>query len=73
MKFHYRCIDRLKIKFRELEQAQSHKSFQETNQSSRKAPARNRNTSKDKNENELAEVLKAKIREVDTLLEQMRA
>ena len=29
--------------------------------------------SKDKNENELAEVLKAKIREVDTLLEQMRA
>ena len=29
--------------------------------------------SKDKNENELAEVLKAKIREVDTLLQQMRA
>ena len=37
------------------------------------AGSRNRNTSKDKNANELAEVLKAKIREVDTLLEQMRA
>ena len=36
-------------------------------------PARNRNTSEDKNENKLAEVLKAKTREVDTLLEQMRA
>ena len=33
-----------------------------TKESSRKAPARNRNTSEDKNENELAEVLKAKIR-----------
>ena len=56
-----------------LEQAQSRRSYQETNQSSRKAPARNRNTSEDKNENELAEVLKAKIKELDTLLEQMRA
>ena len=68
MKFHYRCVDRLKNKYSKLEQAQSHRSYQETNQSSRKAPARNRNTSEDKNENELA-----KIREVDTLLEQMRA
>ena len=47
-----------------LEQAQSRRSYQGTSQSSRKAPARNRNTSEDKNENELAEVLKAKIREV---------
>ena len=73
VKFHYRRVDRLKNKYRKIEQAQSRRSYQETNQSSRKAPARNRNTSKDKNENELAEVLKAKIREVDTLLEQMRA
>ena len=72
VKFHYRRGDRLKNKYRKIEQAQSRRSYQETNQSSRKAPARNRNTSKDKNENELAEVLKAKIREVDTLLEQMR-
>ena len=73
MKFHYRRVYSLKNKYRKLKQAQSRRSYQETNQSSRKAPARNRNTSEDKNENELAEVLKAKIREVDTLLEQMRA
>ena len=36
-------------------------------------PPRNRNTNGDKNDNKLAEVLKAKIREFDTLLEQMRA
>ena len=59
-------------KHRKLEQAQSRRSYQETNQSSRNAPARNRNTSEDKNENELAEVLKAKIREVDTLPQQVR-
>ena len=46
VKFHYRRIDRIKNKYRKLEQAQSHRSFQETNQSSHKAPARNRNTSK---------------------------
>ena len=73
MQFHYRRVDRPKNKYRKLEQAQSHRSYQEANQSSRKAPVRNRNTSEDKNVNELAEVLKAKIREVDTLLEQMRA
>ena len=73
MKFHYRRVDRLENKYRKLEQVQSRRSYQKTNQSFRKAPARNRNTSEDKNENELAEVLKAKIREVDTLLEQMRA
>ena len=38
-----------------------------------KTPARNRNTNEDKNKNELAEVLKTKSREVDTLLEQMKA
>ena len=68
MKFHYRRVDSLKNKYRKLEQAQSRRSFQETNQSFRKAPARNGNTSEDKNENEVAEVLTAKIREVDTLL-----
>ena len=68
VKFHYRRVDRLKNKYGKLEQDQSRRSFQETNQSSRKTPARNRNKSEDKNENELAEVLKAKIREVDTLL-----
>ena len=74
MKFSYSCVDRLKNKYRyrKLEHAQSRRSYQETSQSSRKAPARNRNTSEDKNENKLAEVLKAKIREVDTLLEQVR-
>ena len=71
--FHYRCVDTLKNKYRKIEQAQSRRSFQETNQSFRKAPTRNKNTSEDKNKNELPEVLKAKIREVDTLLEQMRA
>lgn len=54
------------------EQAQSRRSYQEIKQSSRKTPARNRNTNGDKNENELAVVLKTKIREIDTLLEQMR-
>ena len=66
VKFHYRRVDRLKNKYRNLEQAQSRRSYQETNQSSRKVPARNRNTSEDKNEKEVAKVLKAKIREVDT-------
>ena len=60
VKFHYRCVDRLKNKYSKLEQAQSGRSYQGTNQSSRKATARNRNTSEDKNENALAEVLKAK-------------
>ena len=75
VKFLYRRVDRLKNKYRKLKQAQSGRSYQETNQSSRNAPDRNRNrnTSEDKNEDELAEVLKPKIREVDTLLEQMRA
>ena len=73
VKFHHRCVERLKNKYRKLEQAQSRRSYQETNQSSRKTPARNRNANEDNNENELAEVLKAKIREVDTLLEQMRS
>ena len=68
MKFSYSCVDRLKNKYTKLEQAQSGRSYQGTNQSSRKAPARNRNTSEGKNEKELAEVLKAKIREVDTFL-----
>ena len=73
VKFHYRRLDRLKNKYRKLKQAQSRRSYQEANQSFRNAPSRNRNTSEGKIENELAEVLKAKIREVDTLLEQMRA
>ena len=68
VKFHYRCVDRLKNKYSKLEQAQSGRSYQGTNQSFRKATARNRNTREDKNENELAEVLTAKIREVDTFL-----
>ena len=72
VKFHYRHVDRVE-KYRKIAQAQSRRSYQETNQSSRKAPARNRNTSEDKSKNELAEVLKAKNREVGTLLEQMRA
>ena len=45
VKFHYRRVDRLKNKYRKLKQAQSRRSYQETNQSFRKAPARNRNTS----------------------------
>ena len=72
MKFHYRRVDRLKNKYRKLKQAQSRRSFQETNQSSHKVPARNRNPSKNKNDKELAEVFRDKIREVDTLLGQMR-
>ena len=73
VKFHHRRVERLKTKYRKLEQAKSRRSHQETNQSSRKTPARNKNTYEDKNETELAEVLKTKIREVDTLLEQMRS
>ena len=72
MKFHYRRVDRLKNKYRKLKQAQSRRSFQETNQSFHIVPARNRNTSKNKNDKELTEVFKDKIREVDTLLGQMR-
>ena len=47
VKFHYRGVDRLKNKYRKLKQVQSRRSYQETNQSFRKAPARNRNTSED--------------------------
>ena len=68
--FHHRRVERLRNKYRKLEQAQSRRVYQGTNQSSHKTPARNRNANEEKNE--LAEVLKAKIREVDTLLEQMR-
>ena len=42
VKFHYRRVDRLKNKYRKLEQAQSRRSYQETNQSFLKASARNR-------------------------------
>jgi len=73
VKFHHRRVERLKNKYRKLEQAKSRRSFHESNQSSRKTPARNRNANEDKKDNELAEVLKAKIREVDILLEQMRS
>ena len=74
VKFLHRRVERLKYKYRKLEQAQSHRGYQETNRSSRKTPARNRIiTNGDKNENKPAKVLKAKIREVNTLLEQMRA
>ena len=45
----------------------------ETNQSFQKKPAGNSNANEDKKDNELAELLKAKIREVDILLEQMRS
>lgn len=55
VKFHYRRVDRLKNKYRKLEQAHCRRSCQETNQSTRKAPARNRNMSEDENENELAQ------------------
>ena len=37
VKFHYRRVERLKNKYRKLEQAQSRRSYQETNHSSRKA------------------------------------
>ena len=47
VKFHYRRVDRLKNKYRKLEQAHSRRSCQKTNQSSRKVPARNRNMSED--------------------------
>jgi len=73
VKFHHRHVERLRNKYRKLELAQSRRFYQGTNQSSHKTPARNRNANEEKNENELAQVLKAKIREVDTLLEQMRA
>ena len=74
VKYHHRRVERLKAKFRKLEQAKARRSHYETNGSSRgKTPARNKNTNEDKNENELAKVLKSKIREVDILLEQMRS
>ena len=73
MKFHHRHVERLRNKYRKLKKAQPHRFYQGTNQSYHKTPARNRNANEEKNENKLAEVLRAKIREVDTLLEQMRA
>ena len=73
MKFHRWHVERLKNKYSKLKQAKSCRSFHETNQSSRKMPARNRNANEDKKDNKLAEVLKAKIREVNILLEQMRS
>ena len=48
--------------------SKSHRSFRET---SRTTPAKNSNANEVKKDNELAELLKAKIREVDILLEQM--
>jgi len=73
VKFHHRHVERLENKYRKLKQAKSHRGFHETNQSSRKTPARNRNVNEDKKDNKLAKVLKAKIREVNILLEQMRS
>lgn len=73
MKFHYRQVERLKNRYIKLEQAKSHRSHQETNQSFCKTPARNRNVNEDKNDIELAKVLKGKIREDAILLEQMRS
>ena len=79
VKFHNRRVGRPKNKYRKLEQAQSRRSYQETNQSSRKTPARTRNKKMEeteiqteilKNENELAEMLKPRL---ETLLEQMKA
>ena len=79
VKFHNRRVERLKNKYRKLEQAQSRRSYQETNQSSRKTQSRTRNKKMEeieiqteilKNENELAEMLKPRL---ETLLEQMKA
>ena len=48
--------------------SKSHRSFCETSWTT---PAKNSNANEDKKDNKLAELLKAKIREVDILLEQM--
>ena len=73
VKFHHRHVKRLK---NTVQQAQISTVWQKLPRNLPvlpQTPARNGNTKEEKNEKDLAKVLKAKIREVDTMLEQMRA
>jgi len=73
VKYHHRRTERLTIKFRKLEQYKSRRSavtkqtsHQKTQSTARKKPV---NKGQGDNVNKLAEELKAKISEVDVLLE----
>ena len=75
MKYHHRRTERLTIKLRKLKQYKSRKSTvtKQTSHQKTQSPATKKPVNKGDNVNELAEELKAKISEVDVLLEQMRS
>lgn len=75
MKYHHRRTERLTIKLRKLEQYKSRRSnvTKQTSHQKTQSPARKKPVNKGDNGNELAKELKAKISEVDVLLEQMRS
>ena len=72
VKYHHRRTERLTIKLRKLEQYKSCRGAvtKHTSHQKMQSPAVNKG---DNEVNELAEELKAKISEVDVLLEQMRS
>ena len=75
VRYHHRRTERLTIKLRKLEQYKSRRSAvtKQTSHQNTQPPARKKPVNKGDNVNELAEELKAKISEVDVLLEQMRS
>ena len=74
MKYHHRHTERLTIKLRKFEQYKSRRTVtKQTSPQKMQPPATKKPVNKGDNVNELAEELKAKISEVDVLLEQMRS
>ena len=75
MKYHHRRTERLTIKLCKLEQYKSRRRTvtKQTSHQKTQSPATKKPVNKGDNVNELAEELKAKISEVDVLLEQMRS
>ena len=75
VKYHHRRVERLTSKLRKLEQYKFRRNTvtKPTSHQKTQSPARKKTVNKGDNVNELAAELKAKISEVDVLLEQMRS
>ena len=73
VRYHHRRTERLTVKLRKLEQYKSRRSAvtKQTSHQNTQPPARKKPVNKGDNVNELAVELKAKISEVDVLLEQI--
>ena len=74
-KYHHRRVEHLTSRLRKLEQYKSRRNTvtKPTSHPKTQSPARKKTVNKGDNVNELTEELKAKISEVDVLLEQMRS